>query len=225
MSNILFIDDDLDILAINEKYFTKEGYQVKTASNPAAALRLLKTYKPDCIILDIMMPEQNGFQTLKQIRAISSAPVIFLSGRSGENDKIKGLMIGGDDYIVKPYSFRELSARIQVQIRRQQNSSALNIINYPPLSLNLVTHKAYCNNNEIQLTNKEYELLHLLVTKANQVVIFEEISNHLWGVYSEEDRRTIMVTVSRMRKKFEEFDGLENAIESVWSKGYIYNAK
>ena len=221
MSNILFIDDDRDILDINLKYFTKEGYTVKTTSRPEETFQLIKGFQPDCIILDVMMPGVNGFELCKRIRTLSTAPIIFLSGRTTENDKVRGLKLGGDDYVIKPYSFRELSARIQVQLRRCKER----MISHPPLSLDLTHHKAYYKEEEIILSNREYELLYLLMSNANQLVTFEAIGRYLWNAYTENDRQTIIVVASRLRKKLELYEGLTNIIETVWSKGYTFHAK
>lgn len=225
MANLLFIDDDPEISAINKKYFTKQGHTVKIGSNGVECLQLLKKYTPDCILLDIMMPEMDGFTTCEEIKSISSAPIIFLSGRTSEEDKIKGLMLGADDYVVKPYSFKELSARIQVQLRRNRNIVNTTILAYPPLTLDVIAHKAFHNDAEIYLSKREYELLYHLVSHPNQTITFEEIGKVMWEHYSETDRRTIMVTASRLRKKFEDYPGLTNIIETVWSKGYKFIAK
>lgn len=224
MSNILFVDDDYDFLEINARYFTKEGHIVKISSNPDHTFRLLKSFQPDCIVLDVMMPGLNGFEVCKRIRSFSKVPIIFLSARTGENDKIKGLILGGDDYLVKPYSFRELSARIKVQLRRSLHTNA-NLISYPPLSLDLKQHKAFYDKEDLLLSNREYDLLLLLVTNTNQVVTFETISKQIWGTYSENDRKTVMVIASRLRKKLEAYIELANTVESVWSKGYTFHTK
>ncbi len=226
MSNILFVDDDKDFLEINSRYFTKEGYQVRTLSCSENAMKLLHQFQPDCIILDVMMPGLNGFDLCKSIRSITAAPIIFLSGRTAENDKIKGLILGGDDYLVKPYSFRELSARIRVQLRRYHSQSSLNqMIRCPPLALDLKQHKAFYNKEELPLSNREYDLLLLLATKSNQTVTFEEIGNYIWGSFSDTDSKTIMVIASRLRKKLSSYEELANAIETVWSKGYTLHTK
>lgn len=226
MSNILFVDDDKDFLEINSRYFTKEGYQVKTLSCSENTMKLLNQFQPDCIILDVMMPGINGFELCKHIRSISTAPIIFLSGRTGENDKIKGLILGGDDYLVKPYSFRELSVRIKAQLRRYQSQTSFNqMIRCPPLSLDLKQHKAFYNKDDLQLSNREYDLLLLLVTRSNQIVTYVDISSHIWGTYSENDSKTIMVIASRLRKKLSPYEDLSNAIETVWSKGYTFHTK
>jgi two-component system, OmpR family, lantibiotic biosynthesis response regulator NisR/SpaR len=226
MSNILFVDDDKDFLEINYRYFTKEGYQVNTLSCSVNTMKLLNQFQPDCIILDVMMPGINGFELCKRIRSVTAAPIIFLSGRTSENDKIKALLLGGDDYLIKPFSFRELSARIKAQIRRYHSQNSFNqMIRYPPLSLDLKQHKAFHDKDDLQLSNREYDLLLLLVTRSNQIVTFEEISNHIWGTYSENDSKTIMVIASRLRKKLSPYEDLTNAIETVWSKGYTFHIK
>lgn len=225
MANLLFIDDDTEISTINGKYFTKQGHIVKTAADAKSGIRLLKDFRPDCIILDVMMPEQNGFETCQIIRTHSSCPIIFLSGCTSEDDKINGLMLGANDYMVKPYSFRELSARIQVQLRTNMGVANKSVLSYPPLTLDFVAHKAFHNKEEIPLSKREYELLYLLVSQPNQAITFEEIGTAMWKYYSEADRRTIMVTASRLRKKIEDYPGLTNMIETVWSKGYKFIAK
>ena len=221
MYQLLFIDDDADLLRSNQKYFTKAGYAVKTAETPQAALELLGRCKPDCIVLDVMLPSMSGFELYPRLRALTSAPVIFLSGRTGERDKVGGLLLGGADYMTKPYSLRELAARIQVQLRGAGGETA-SVLSYPPFSLDLPARKAYCRNEEIPLSNMEYQLLRLLVSRPNEVLSFETIGMHVWEYYTVSQKRTIMVNISRLRKKLEHYDGLENAIESVWSTGYKF---
>lgn len=190
MPKLLLIDDDKEVLLVNKKYFIKEGYEVKAAINGTNGIKLLKEFQADCIILDVMMPDMDGFETCKRIKAITKAPIIFLTGRSFEDDKVKGLLMGAEDYIVKPFSLRELSARIQVQLRRVIQTSIDNaIIAYPPLLLNLGKHKAFYNEEEIPLSNREYELLHLLVSQANKTITFEDIGKIMWGTYSDSDRQ------------------------------------
>lgn len=226
MSKLLLIDDDIEILSINKKYFTKEGYEVRTATNAVTAVNALKNFAADCILLDVMMPGIDGFKACRKIKTLTKAPVIFLTGRSLEDDRVKGLLLGADDYIIKPYSLKELSARIQVQIRRSYGSVLSNAaISYPPLLIDLVKHKVFYDKEEILLSNREYELLYLLASKPNETVTFENIGFSMWGTYSDDDRRTIMVTASRLRKKLEEYTGLIELVETVWSRGYRFVTK
>ena len=224
MSKILLVDDDEEVLTINIKYFRQLSYEVKAVTNAINALKILETYTPDCIIMDVMMPGMDGFEACKQLKEKYDIPVIFLTGKDQEDDKISGLMIGGDDYMVKPYSLRELDARIQVQIRRHQLSKqpASSVIEFPPLSIDTKVHKAYYQEEEIALSTKEYDFLYLLASSPNKVFTFEELGNALWGGYIDSDRKTIMVTASRLRKKLDAYPKLSNYIETVWSKGYTF---
>ena len=227
MPTLLLIDDDKEVLTINTKYFKQLHYEVKAVTNAKSALTLLQTFSPDCIIMDVMMPGMDGFKACTKIKEICPAPVIFLTGKDTEDDKIQGLLLGADDYMVKPYSLRELEVRIQVLIRRYQNTSASkpNILEHPPLRLDLSKHKAYYQDDEISLSNKEYDLLYLLAASPNRVFTFEEIGNAIWNTYLESDRKTIMVTASRLRKKLDAYPGLSHFIETVWSQGYQFVTK
>lgn len=227
MPTLLLIDDDEEVLTINAKYFKQLKYEVKAVTNAQSALTLLKSISPDCIVMDVMMPGMDGFKACTKIKEICPAPIIFLTGKDTEDDKIHGLLLGADDYMVKPYSLRELEVRIQVLIRRYQNTPASkpNILEYPPLRLDLSKHKAYYQDDEISLSNKEYDLLYLLAASPNRVFTFEEIGNAIWNTYLESDRKTIMVTASRLRKKLDTYPGLSHFIETVWSQGYQFVTK
>lgn len=222
MAKLLFIDDDTDLLLSNERYYAQKGYEVLTASTPAQGLQLIQTEQPDCIVSDIMLSPIDGFELFTEIRKLCSVPVIFVSGRAEEAYKIKGLLLGANDYLVKPYSLAELEARIQVQIRSSNNPDFVMI--FSPLELNIITHKAYCKGEEIPLSNRECDLLFLLASAAGRTLGFEEIGQKVWGYYSDDDRHTIMVNTSRLRKKLEAYSGLENCIETVWSEGYRFVA-
>ena len=228
MQKLLLVDDDTEVLAVNKKYFEQDGFLIRTAASAEDAYRVLGEFKPDCILLDVMMPGTDGFQACDKIKKLSGgAPVIFLTGRVSEDDKVEGLMLGADDYIEKPYSLKELKARVTVQLRKKtaKAQEQSNILSIPPLKIDIVAHKAFYNDTEIPLSNREYELLYMLAGKKNNVVTFEEIGSAFFGVYSEADRRTVMVTASRMRKKLEDYTGLDNIVETVYSKGYILRSK
>lgn len=223
MAKLMLIDDDKEVLSINYKYFQKKGYQVSAYATAVAAIKALAHNQPDCILLDVMLPELNGFQAFPKIRERTDAPVIFLTGRVEENDKIKGLLLGADDYIVKPYSLRELEARIMVQLRKHTPKTVSSLLEFPPLSIDTTAHKVfYEKSEEIILSNREYEFLALLATHPREPMTFQAIGEQLWGTYSDNDRRTIMVNASRLRKKLSSYAGLENCIETVWSKGYQF---
>ena len=220
---LMLIDDDKDILEINKKYLSSEGYTVYTFTNADAAISSLKKIVPDCIVLDIMMPGTDGLTATDLIKQTLDCPIILLSGLASEDDKVEGLMSGADDYMIKPYSLKELSARIKLQIKKKSLSKAANTITYPPLQIKLLEHKVlYNDEEEIILSNREYELLLLLVQNPGLIITFEEIGKKIWGVFQESDRRTIMVVASRLRKKLESYNGLINCIETAYGKGYKF---
>ena len=229
MADILLIDDDTDVLEINRKFLTGEGFTVHIADTPQKGIELARKLSPSCIVLDVMMPGMDGFEVCETIRTFSSAPIIFLTGRSSEDDKINGLLTGGDDYLVKPYGLRELSARIQALLRRASLQPVppanANILTFRDLTIDKLTHKALYKGEDLCLANREYEVLLYLATHPNEEVTFEELGTALFGVYSDADRRSVMVNVSRLRKKMTVDYALENMIETVWSKGYRFIAK
>lgn len=227
MAKLLFIDDDTEVLNINMKYMKKAGFEVFGSDKPLGGIKLAKEKVPDCIILDVMMPDMNGYEVCKRIREFSDAPVIFLTGRGSEDDKLKGLMLGGDDYIVKPYSLKELEARINVILRRMKKimeapKQDSNILEFGKVRLDRREHRVTYDEEEISLTNREYEALVFLVDNPDRTVTFEEIGKKLFGQYLETDRQTIMVIVSRLRKKMKISEQFSNMIETVWSKGYKF---
>ncbi len=232
MYKILLIDDDAEVLEINKKFLMKEGYHVAVSTSAAKAIPIIKKYPCDCIVLDVMMPELNGFDACAQIRSFADIPIIFLTGKSAEEDRIHGLMLGADDYIVKPYSLKELSLRIQALMRRRQlaqNASRTPVpstrLSFPPLLIDTMEHKVYCNEDEIPLSNREFSLLLLLASNPEKTITFEEIGTKIWGTYTEADRRSIMVNTSRLRKKLESSPELDGIIETVWSEGYRFIPK
>lgn len=234
MNKLLLVDDDKEVLSINVKYFKKLNYEVEYATNAKSAIKKIENFHPDCIVMDVMMPGIDGFKACEHIRKTCNTPIIFLTGRDSEDDKIQGLLIGGDDYMIKPYSLRELEVRIQVLIRRYQaNSDSTadnqNILSFPFFNIDLTRHKAfYLENNieeDLRITNKEFDFLCLLASSPNKIFTFEDIGNAVWGSYMDSDRKTIMVTASRLRKKLDEYPVLSKYIETVWSKGYKFVSK
>lgn len=227
MSKLLLIDDDTEVLNINKSYLTGEGFDVKTADHPAEALTLVQSFQPDCIVSDVMMPGMDGFTLCQKLRTLTDAPIIFLSGLADETNKLTGLTSGAEDYMTKPYSLRELKVRIDLLLRRFSKiqiaapvSSELTIHN---LKIDQLSHKAYFQNKDLTLANREYEVLLYFATHPNKEITFEELGTALFGTYSENDRRSVMVNVSRLRKKMEDYYELANMLETVWSKGYRFN--
>ncbi len=228
MATILLIDDDKEVLSINKKYLSGEGYTVYATDEPLKGIAFVKKNPVDCIVLDVMMPKMNGYDVCSKIREFSSVPIIFLTGKSSEDDKIQGLVTGGDDYIVKPYSLRELNARILVILRRTNavaKAPDSNVLAFQNLEIDKIAHKATYKGEDLGLANREYEVLLYLATHPDKEVTFAELGNALFGSYQESDRRSVMVNVSRLRKKMSIDFELENMLETVWSKGYKFITK
>lgn len=229
MSEVVLVDDDEEVLSINHKYLSKEGYLIRSFKSAKQAVEYVKENPVDCVVLDVMMPQMNGFSACSEIRKFSDVPIIFLSGKTEEDDKVKGLVLGADDYVEKPYRLKELSTRIMVNVRRRslatKNEKQENVINLPALKIDMTSHRVfYRGKDEIPLTNQEYELLLYMASNPNKEITFQEIGELLRGTYMESDRRIVMVNVSRLRKKLEEYAELSNMIETVWSKGYRFKA-
>ena len=224
---LLLVDDDSEVLAINKEYFENAGYLVATATSAKEALAFMRKNNFSCIVLDVMMPNVDGFSFCKIIRKNSDVPIIFLSGKVEEDDRINGLLLGADDYMTKPYSLRELSARIEVNIRRhdatkKKDVNNTSLLEFSPLTIDLMAHKVTWNDQDIPLSNREFDVLQYLASNAGKECSFEEIGKAVWGGYIERDRRSIMVNVSRLRKKLETYTKADDLIESVWSKGYRF---
>ena len=228
-STLLLIDDDIEVLEMNSAYLISQKFNVFTASDPKTGLNLAISKKPDLIVLDVMMPGMDGYELCSKIRQFSDVPIIFLTGKASEDDKIKGLVTGGDDYIIKPFSLKELKARIDALLRRagitRTSKEDNNILRFGDLKIDITLHKAFYIDEDLQLTNRDYDILIYFCTHPNRVITFEELGIQLLGVYSDLDRRTIMVNVSRLRKKMNIDYSLYNMIETVWSQGYKFIVK
>jgi len=240
MNNItlLLVDDDAEVINLNKKFFEKKEYEVYTAYSGDEAIDIIKTYKIDCILLDVMMPDMDGFTCCAMIRKLTNVPILFLTGKDLEEDKIRGLEVGGDDFIIKPYSLNEINARIQANVRRFRQYNKISegdeiveetrgktVETFGHLSVNYLEHKVYCDGDEISLSNREYEILMILLSHNGEVTSFEEISNKIFGSYSDSDRQTIMVQISRLRKKLDAYLNICDMITSVRFKGYEFHAK
>ena len=225
MSSLLLIDDDLEMLEITSDNFRDKGYTVYTANSAGKGLKLMRETEPDCILLDVMMPGHDGFETCRQIRRNSNVPIIFLTGRISEDDKVAGLLLGADDYVEKPFGFRELEARVQAAIRRSVSVETPGTLSFPPLEIVLAERKAYCAGKDLNLTAREYSLLHMMAVSDGKIITYEEIGKQIWGIYREEDRGAVMVNMSRLRKKMESNPVTARMIETIWATGYKFSGR
>ncbi|MDL2301716.1 response regulator transcription factor [Lachnospiraceae bacterium OttesenSCG-928-D06] len=225
---ILIIDDDVEVLNVTCKFLENYNYDVKAESNSSKGTGLAKSFKPDCIVLDYMMPDMDGLRVCRTIRTFSNTPIIFLTGKGDEKDKLAAFREGADDYIIKPYSLYELQARIDVILRRSGSlktkspSQSSSEIRYNDLIIDLLAHNVSYKSEELSLTNREYEMFLYLARNPEKEISFEELGTILFGNYQQSDRSSLMVNMSRLRKKLTSITGLENVIETVWSKGYKF---
>lgn len=224
---ILVIDDVEEILELIEVYMLNEGYRVYKAVNGAEGLKILETEKIQLVILDIMMPEMDGLETCRRLRQKMDIPVIMLSAKSQDMDKILGLGIGADDYMVKPFNPMELVARVKSQLRRYMYFNAQgnrsieeNQIKIKELTINKKNHSVSVYDKVLSLTPTEYEILLLLASDPGRVFSAEEIFEQVWKEKYLEANNTVMVHIRRLREKLEENPKEPRLVETVWGVGY-----
>lgn len=221
-NTILVVDDDQSIVDLLRDFFEFEHFDVITAGDAAQALSVLRQTSVDCIVLDVMMPGQNGFELCRQIRAESNVPILFLSARSDDVDKIRGLTLGGDDYIVKTASPGEIVARVKAVLRRSSGRQDTNetILDYGRIKINLSTREVIVEGKHVMLTPKEYELLRLFVEHPRHVFSYEQLLSKFWDGVG--DRHTIRVYLSRLREKIESDPDHPQYLVNVWGVGYRF---
>ncbi len=224
LKKILVCDDEISILDMVKIFLTKEGYEVITANCGGEALSLISSKSPDLIILDVMLPDINGFDILKTISTKYKIPVIMLTAKSDTVDKILGLEFGADDYVTKPFDMRELSARIKALLRRMedvQNYSS-NIFSYNGLEIDFNEKTVKKGSRIINLTPKEFELLKILTSSKGGVLTREELLNKVWGYDFYGDTRTVDIQIARLRKKIEDDPSSPEYIITVFGFGYKF---
>ncbi|MVP00875.1 response regulator transcription factor [Paenibacillus lutrae] len=222
---ILLVDDEKEIVDLLEIYLKNEGYQLLKASNGAEALELLNSHEVDLIILDVMMPQMDGIEACMKIREEKQMPIIMLSAKSQEMDKITGLSIGADDYVVKPFSPLEVMARVKSHLRRyrQLNASAVkndNEIIIDDLIINMATHKVTVDQIDARLTPREFAILQVLARNRGIVLSMEKIYETVWNEPFWESNNTVMVHIRKIREKIEKEPSNPQYIKTVWGIGY-----
>ena len=225
---ILIVDDDENIAELISLYLTKECFDTMTASDGEAALTAVKTYMPDLILLDIMLPGIDGYEVLRELRKSSSLPVIMLSAKGETFDKVLGLELGADDYIMKPFDSKEMVARVKAVLRRfthEKTTSAAGelpkeCVTLPNLVINQTDYSVTYNNQKIEMPPKELELLYFLASHPNQVFTREQLLDHIWSYDYIGDTRTVDVHIKRLREKFKDHPDWD--IKTVWGIGYKF---
>ncbi|PLR99056.1 response regulator transcription factor [Bacillus sp. T33-2] len=225
MHTILVVDDDISIVELLRDFLENDGFYVKTAYDTSQALAVLNKEIIHCVILDIMMPGQTGFDLCRQIRADSNIPILFLSARSDDVDKIRGLTLGGDDYIVKTASPGEIVARVKAVLRRSSSQLEYNrrVLKYGRLTLDLSTREVLVDERIISLTPKEYELLRLFVEHPKYVFSYDQLLEKFWDGVG--DKHTVRVQLSRLREKIEDEPNHPQFIINVWGIGYRFRGE
>lgn len=227
---ILVVDDEKEIAELVGLYLQNEGFEVKKCFDGKSALEAVKSGSFDLAVLDIMLPDTDGFEICREIRKSHTYPVIMLTARNEDIDKISGLALGADDYVTKPFSPLELTARIKAQIRRckQYNDGAdkeQGLIEISGLEVNSQTHKCYLFGEEVFLTPTEFNIILLLCQNAGKVVSTEEIFEKVWGEKYLDSNNTVMVHIRRIREKLHEPKGKPRFVKTVWGVGYKIEKK
>ena len=225
--NVLIVDDEKEIADLVEIYLVSDGYRVYKASNARDGLSILENENIHLVLLDLMMPGMDGTEMCRKIREFSNIPIIMLTAKSGDLDKIKGLGVGADDYVTKPFSPLELTARVKSQLRRytQLNPNSRfeeesNEIAVRGLVINKENHKVTVDAEEIKLTPIEFDILYLLASNPGKVFSTDEIFEKVWNEKVYEANNTVMVHIRRLRGKMKEDQRQDKIITTVWGVGY-----
>jgi len=224
-TKVLVIDDDINICELIRLYLEKEGYEVLPAYNGLKGIEVFRGYAPSIVVLDIMLPGADGWQVCREIRKVSSIPIIMLSAKGETFDKVLGLELGADDYLVKPFEPKELVARIKAVLRRYEHKETdIQEIVYPNLVINRSNYTLKVEGRDLELPPKELELLFFLASNPNKVFTREQLLEHVWGFDFFGDSRTVDVHVKRLREKIELMDQIWQ-LKTVWGVGYKFEVK
>ena len=226
MYNVLIADDNLQIVSILKEYCKKNNFNVTLAHDGEEILEKIRNNKFDIVLLDIMMPKKNGFDVCKEVRTFSNVPIIMITARGEDFERIMGLETGADDYIVKPFSPGEVIARIHAILRRvipSENISQEKIFSYDNLTINLSDFTVKINDEDIFLTKKEIELLWLLSTNRNKVFTRENLLDSIWGYDYFGDSRTVDSHIKRLRAKLDNYEHETWNIKTIWGVGYKFD--
>ncbi len=225
---ILIVDDDSNIAELISLYLTKECFDTQTAEDGQTALEAVTDFRPDLMLLDIMLPGMNGYDVLRELRKTSNLPVIMLSAKGEIFDKVLGLELGADDYVMKPFDTKELIARIKAVLRRyatgtaatEESSIPKECVTYPHLVINLTDYSVYYHKKRVEMPPRELELFYFLASHPNQVFTREQLLDNIWSYDYIGDTRTVDVHIKRLREKFTQ--PTEWNIVTVWGVGYKF---
>lgn len=223
-TKLLVVDDDPNICEVLRLHLVNDGYLVKTASDGNEGVNLFKTFNPDLVLLDVMMPRKDGWQVLREIRESSQKPVIMITAKNEVFDKVLGLELGADDFIVKPFDMKELSARIKAVLRRAGARSKTDddeVVRFDQIEISLQKYELKLRGKNVDIPPKELELLYFLARNCNRVFTRDQLLDKVWGYDYLGDSRTIDVHVKRLREKL---DGVSDkwTLKTVWGVGYKF---
>lgn len=221
---IAIVDDDLNIAELIQLYLEREGYGTRIFASGTGLLKAFGEMTPDLVLLDIMLPEMDGFEVLKELRRISRVPVVMLTARGETFDKVLGLELGADDYLVKPFDGKELAARVKAVLRRSGEPAAVrSAVVHKNLAIDLEEYTVVYHGVRMELPPKELELLYFLASHPDRVFTREQLLEQIWGYDYFGDSRTVDVHVKRIREKFPQEDPWE--LKTVWGVGYKFSTK
>lgn len=223
-TKILVVDDDVNICDLLRLYFENEGYEVKTANDGVEGIALFREYEPDLVLLDIMLPRKDGWQVCREIRGESNKPVIMITAKGEVFDKVLGLELGADDFVVKPFDMKELAARVKAVLRRTVHSESQTestVVKFDNLEISLEKYEMKLCGKYIDIPPKELELLYFLALNVNRVFTRDQLLDKVWGFEYLGDSRTVDVHIKRLREKI---DGASDkwSLKTVWSVGYKF---
>ena len=223
-TKILVVDDDNNISELLKVYFTNEGYEVKTASDGMEGISYFKMYEPDIVLLDIMLPKKDGWQVCREIREMSSKPIIMITAKGEVFDKVLGLELGADDFLVKPFDMKELSARVKAVLRRYQahaNPDDDEVVKFENIEISRQKYELKLKGKSVDIPPKELDLLYFLASNYNRVFTRDQLLDKVWGFDYLGDSRTVDVHIKRLREKL---DGVSTKwqLKTVWGVGYKF---
>jgi len=224
IGKVLIVDDDENISEVIKMYLENSGYDTKVCHNGRDAQEMFLQYKPDLVLLDIMLPSVDGIDVLKWIRKQSEIPVIMLTAKGETFDKVLGLELGADDYIVKPFEPKEMVARVKAVLRRYNvENEDKEVLKFPDLTIDINSYSVVFKGEEIKMPPKEFELLYFLASNKNRVFTREQLLCEVWGYDYPGDSRTVDVHIKRLREKLQ--GGANWELETVWGVGYKFEVK
>ncbi len=222
---VLIVDDDQHIAELISLYLEKEGFDTKEVYDGREAVTMVSMYQPDMIILDLMLPGMDGYQVCAEVRKTNKVPIIMLTAKGETFDKVLGLELGADDYMVKPFDTKDLVARVKAVLRRYETKpeTESKVLRYENLEINVSNYTVMYHGGHVEFPPKEFELLHYLAENPNRVFTREQLLDRIWGYEYIGDTRTVDVHIKRIREKLNKGD--DWGVRTVWSVGYKFEAK